>query len=269
MKKLIIIDGHYFLWRSFSVPFRFFSKTGVPLHTSTMFLKLVRRSVESIKGFSPSDLIVVVFDTDTSNGNFELSQTYKSNRNKFSEGEDSPYLHLPHIRKALDFLNIKYLELPNIEADDVVACIANDFCKKSVKNQSFIVSSDSDFYQILNKQTSILKLGNGKSFEIITPSYVKNKLGVSPEQYVAFKSLTGDSADNIKGIQGIGKITAKKIVNQEIDFDFTKHSEILSLNNKLITLNVKCKKQWDFRKYRFNSKILEISNKDIFERCGF
>ncbi len=269
MKKLIIIDGHYFLWRAYSVPFKFFSKKGTPLHTTTMYLKLIRRTISSIKNFSKNDSIVVVFDTDTTNDNFELLKDYKANRKTFSEGEDCPYAHIPHIQKVLDFLNIKYLEIQNTEADDIIASISKDFCKKLPTNKTYIVSSDTDFYQLLNKQTSLLKLKKGDDYEIVKPKYVKEKLGITPKQYVDFKCLTGDSADNIKGIKSVGKITAKKIICKEIDFNLNEHKEVLKLNKKLITLNCDCKKQWDFRNFSFNPKILEIPNPKIFEKCRF
>lgn len=141
MSKIIIIDGHYFLWRSFSVPFKFYSEKGTPLHATTMYLKLIRRSIESIRGFAQDkDSLVIVFDTDTSNDNFELSSDYKANRKRFESGEESPYMHIPFVQKALDLLKIKYLEIPNVEADDTVASIATTFCGSLTRNRAFIVS---------------------------------------------------------------------------------------------------------------------------------
>lgn len=268
MKKLIIIDGHNFLWRAYSAPLNFFSKKGTPLHTTTIYLKLVRRAVSIIKSFAESISVVVVFDTDTTNDNFELSEDYKANRKKVSE-EDNPYQHIPYIQKTLDFLDIKYLEIPNIEADDIIASISKSFCKKFPTNKAYIVSSDTDFYQLLDKQTFILKLKKNNDYEIIKSKYVKEKLGITPKQYINFKSLTGDSADNIKGIYGIGPVTARKIICKEIDFDITKHKKILNLNKKLITLNCSCKKKWKFKDFSFAPKTLDISNKEIFEHCKF
>lgn len=269
MKKLIIIDGHNFLWRSYSVPFKFFSKKGTPLHVATMYLKLIRRATSSVKGFSKNDSIVVVFDTDTTNDNFKLSKAYKANRKDFSEGEESPYLHIPYVQKVLDVLKITYLAIPNIEADDIMASVSKDFCKKSPTNKTYIVSSDTDFYQLLDKQISILQLKKGDDYKIVRPRHLREELGVTPKQYVEFKSLTGDSADNIKGIKGIGKITAKKIICKEIDFNASEHKETLSLNKKLITLNCNCKKQWNFRSLLFKPGVLSTSNNELFELCNF
>lgn len=269
MKRLIVIDGHYFLWRAYSVPFKFYSENNTPLHVTTMYLKLIKRAVQSIKNFSKSDSIVIVFDTDTANDNFELLKDYKANRKDFSKEDDSPYHHLEYVKKALDFLDIKFLEIPNIEADDIIASISRSYCKKISTNKTYIFSSDTDFYQLLDKQTFIVKLKKGDDCEIINSKYVKDKFGIKPNQYVQLKSLIGDSADNIKGIRGVGPITARKIVCKEIDFDIGKHKEVLDLNKKLITLNCNCKKQWSFVDFLYKKNIMNVSNNEIFKHCNF
>jgi 5'-3' exonuclease len=111
-KRLIVIDGHNFLWRSYAVPFRFSSARGTPLHVITTFLKLIRRSVAVLPGLNQSDHLIIVFDSDNGNENFSLSKDYKSNRKlHFSDTEDSPYQHLPHIKKALDYLKMTTSQL--------------------------------------------------------------------------------------------------------------------------------------------------------------
>ncbi len=266
MKKLIVIDGHNFLWRAYSVPFKFYSKKDTPLHVISTYLRLVRRAILSVNNI---DAAVVVFDTDTKNDNSELLKDYKANRRSFSKDEDSPYVHLPYIKKALKLLNIEFLEIPNIEADDIIASIARNFCKKNPKNQAYIVSSDTDFYQLLNTQIRIVKLKKGDNCEIIRFKDVKDKLGINPRQYVKFKSLTGDSADNIKGIYGVGPITAKKIICKDINFNAKEYQEMLDLNQKLIKLNCNCKKQWKFRDFSYKEYIMDVSNKEIFSCCNF
>jgi len=266
MKKLIIIDGHNFLWRAYSVPFKFYSKKDTPLYVLSTYLKLIRRSVSVVKNI---DGVVVVFDTDTINDNAKLSKEYKANRPTFKKGEDCPYIHLPYIKRALKLLNIEFLEIPNIEADDTIASIAKGFCKKNSKNQAYIVSSDTDFYQLLNSQIRIIKLKQGEDYEIIRFKDIKNRLGVNPRQYVEYKSLIGDSADNIKGIYGVGPVTAKKIICKDIGFDTGKYKEMLDLNKKLIKLNCSCKKQWKYRNFKYKQYIMDISNPEIFDCCEF
>lgn len=266
MKKLVVIDGHNFLWRAYSVPFEFYSKKNTPLHVISTYLKLIKRAVSSINNL---DSMVVVFDTDTANDNSKLLKDYKANRRKFLKGEDCPYSHLPYVKKVLDYLNIGFLEVLNIEADDIIASVVKTFCKKSSANKSYIVSTDSDFYQLLDKQTFIVKLKKGDDYEIINHKHIKDRLGVSPKQYVEFKSLMGDTADNIKGIPGVGPVTAKKIICGDVDFNTKRYKTMLALNKKLITLNCDCEKQWKFRNFFYNKNITNISNREIFKYCDF
>ena len=248
------------------MPFKFYSKKDTPLHVISTYLSLVRRAMSVI---NKADSAVVVFDTDTKNDNSELLKDYKANRRKFSKDEDSPYAHLPYVRKALNILNIKFLEIPNIEADDIMASISNSFCKKDPANKAYIVSTDTDFYQLLNSQIQIIKLKKKDDYEIIRFKDIKNKLGISPRQYVEFKSLTGDSADNIKGIYGVGPVMARKIICKDVDFNIKEHKEMLDLNHKLIKLNCNCKKQWRFRDFTYKQYIMDVSNQEIFSCCEF
>lgn len=265
MRDLMIVDGHNFLWRAYSVPFKFYSEKNVPLHVVSTYLKLIRRTVKSIDG----DGMVVVFDTETTNDNFKASKDYKKNRKKFKKDEESPYTHLSYITKALDFLGVYYLEIPNIEADDIIATITKGFCEKDYRKRSYIFSSDTDFYQLLDEQTFIVKLSSGDDYKIIDSDYLRDQLGIKPNQYIEYKSLTGDSADNIKGIHGIGPVTARKILCEDMDCDIEKHTETLDLNRKLITLNCGCAQKWDFKDFSYDPNILNISNKEIFKSCGF
>ncbi|MFH1189012.1 MAG: 5'-3' exonuclease H3TH domain-containing protein [bacterium] len=269
MKRLIVIDGHNFLWRAYSVPFKFYSQRKTPLHVVSTYLSLVRRALTSLESSTQTDSVVIVFDTNTSNSNKELSEDYKANRKRFAEDEDSPYAHLSYVRTVLEDLSIGFLEIPNIEADDIIASVSKGFCKRDSTNKAFIVSTDSDFYQLLDGQIFIVKLKACQDHEIVDHHYVKNKLGVSPDQYVEFKSLVGDTADNIKGVAGVGPVTARKIIHNTIEFDMKPHTETMTLNRKLITLDCGCKKQWRFKDFAYNDDVMNISNKEIFKRCNF
>lgn len=267
--KMIIIDGHYFLWRAFSVPFQFHSTKGTPLHTIATYLSLIRRSLRTIENLSANDSFLVVFDSEGDNANSALSPDYKTNRKTFSEDEDCPYKHIPNIKKVLTNLNIAHIAVPGIEADDIIAVIAKKFKYKNNENSIYIVSSDTDFYQLLDDKTFMVKLKPGKEHEIVNTDYVKNRCGISPAEYVYFKSLIGDTADNIKGIRGVGPKTAKKIVKNEIEFDTEQYHGLLTLNRKLITLNDNVEFDINLNDLIFRSKILETKNTDIFESCGF
>lgn len=266
MKTLLLVDGHNFLFRSFAVPFKFYSQKGTPLHVLTTFLKLIRRSIDIID--KEDDLyLAVVFDTQTVTTNHELSKEYKANRTKdFSQMADNPFIHLPVIQEVLKSINIPIFEISGIEADDVIATLNNKF-KNDNDDRVYIASHDSDFYQLLDRRTKIIKhLQKGQSI-IIDEDYVFNKVGVKVSDYVYFKSLMGDKADNISGIPNIGSIRAKKIVNKEMSFDLSTYKEILKRNISLITLNENINLDANIKDLKYLGR-LSVSNKAIFSKCG-
>ncbi len=264
-KSLLIIDGHNFLFKAYGVPFKFHSKNGTPLHVVTTFLGLIRRSLKVAK-FTD---IAVVFDTDSKTSNHLLSDTYKANRKvDYSQDEDSPFRHLPFIKEALRFLKIKTFEKKGVEADDIVASLATAYLKENSNRKVYIASSDSDFYQLLSRDISLVHFGQKGLNTIFTPASLKVKYNITPKQYILFKSLIGDSGDNIKGITGIGSIRASKIINKSIYFDLKDHKDVLDHNQALIQLNTsfKISKKTNLS---VNPKILTLKNQDIFVKLGF
>ena len=78
-----------------------------------------------------------------------------------------------------------------------------------------IASQDSDFFQLITERVSVLRY-RGKNTVICDPAYIREKLGIEPYQYAAFKSLTGDTADNIRGADKIGPKTAAELMGQAV-----------------------------------------------------
>ncbi len=233
-----------------------------------MYLKLLRSAVAAAPGFTKSDRLVVVFDTDTPNANSELSPAYKANRRSFTDEEESPYKHIPRVQKALDTIGVKYLEVPNYEADDVVASLARLFSTEA-KGECYIVSWDTDFFQLVREGVSILKLKTQGEVDIIDESYVVQKVGVLPSEYVFYKSLMGDTADNIQGVPGIGPVRARKVVNKLLPFDANKYQAVLALNSKLITLNEHVPLQSMLSEFTINPQSFDLTNQEVFTKCDF
>jgi DNA polymerase-1 len=153
--------------------------------------------------------------------------------------EENPFSQLPLIKKALDYLNIPYLEVKNNEADDLIASIVS---KCTNEYQYIIVSTDTDFMQLINNNV-FLYVPRDKKSVLYNREEVIKKYNVLPEKYIMFKSLVGDKSDNIKGIKGIGNITATKILKYNSIQEFivnnpnSRFSNILISSKKLITKN--------------------------------
>lgn len=160
--------------------------------------------------------------------------------------EENPFSELPMIKHALEFLGIFYLEVQEEEADDYIASLVY---QRKNKYQFIIVSTDTDFFQLIDKNTRVF-VPRGKQSILYGEEEFVSKYGIVPKQYVLFKSLTGDKADCILGVQGIGKITAAKIArysslenyclsseNNTLIQKLKENRKRIQLNQKLIALN--------------------------------
>jgi len=268
MKPLLIIDGHYFLFRSYAVPFKFNSEKGTPLHVCTTFLKLLRQTITIVEKLEKKDCnLAIVFDSETKNSNSKEYNEYKANRiQDYSSFEDSPFIHYPIIRKVLNHLDIFNKESINYEADDYIATFANKYSKKY--GTVYIASNDSDFYQLVNTKIKQIKLCRRDDYEIFTLEKIKETVGIDVNEYVSYKSLMGDKTDNIPGIPNIGPKRAAKILKGEYNIDLSKYKKMLDRNKKLIELNRKVPIKLNLELLRYNKKLLFNTNKELFAEVG-
>ena len=224
MGKLLIVDGHNLLFQMFyGMPARIFSKDGKPIHGVIGF---VGGLIKIIKMTQPTH-VVVLFDGEHENFRADLNPDYKKNRIDYSfvEEDDNPFSQLPLIYNALKVLNIAYFEENEYEVDDIIASYAYIYGKQT---EIVISSFDSDYFQLVSDNVSVLRY-RGKNTVICDKAYVLERFGVLPELYADFKSLTGDSADNIKGADHIGNVTAKKLINEFGSLEnIILHSELIS-----------------------------------------
>ena len=268
-RNLLLVDGHYFLHRAFAVPFSFSSKKGTPLHVVNTYLGMVRRAVRTLDLYGGCQYLSVVFDTPTTNSNYELYADYKAGRTYEDEEGDTPFEHLPQIQKSLTKMGINWLEVPGHEADDVVATLATRHVKASPNNVSFLATIDTDFFQLLNSRVRMLKLMPQGKHEVLVHHDVEEKVGVSPRQYVRYKAMVGDSSDNIPGVPGIGPKRACEVIKGERELDRVEHAQILDRNEQLIRLNrevpLTCRKT----EFKYDNDRIMQSNQDVFSQCGF
>lgn len=209
MNRLLIVDGSNLLFQMFyGMPARIFNSQGKAIHGTLGFvgalLKIIRR-------VEPTH-IVVLFDGEHENNRSLLNADYKANRVDYSEmaEEETPFSQLADIYNALDFIGIKHSETTTCETDDIIASYAISYGK----DMEIVISSfDSDFFQLITEKVSVLRYRGEKTI-ICMPEYIKEKYGILPEQYADFKSLTGDTADNIKGADKVGVKTAALLVNE-------------------------------------------------------
>lgn len=247
MNKLLLLDGHCLLFQMFyGMPARIRGKDGRPIHGTLGFVGALRKIIAMTR---PSH-VLVIFDGESFNPRTELDPDYKANREDFSKvaDEDNPFLQLPDIYRALDHIGIAHAETIDCEADDVLAAYAKTY---QSDYEIVICSQDSDFFQLITSNVSVLRY-RGEHSLLCDLTYIRKKFNIEPAQYADFKSLTGDGSDNIKGIPGIGPKTAAALINRFETLDnllknahqiekpklrqaITQNTHRLLLNQKLIT----------------------------------
>lgn len=249
MKKLLLVDGHCLLFQMFfGMPARIIGKDGRAIQGTLGFVGALRKMIAMTK---PSH-VAVIFDGEVHNPRNDLDADYKANREDFSDADedDTPFSQLPDIYRALDVMGIAHTETVDCETDDVLAAYAKMYGKD---NEIVIASQDSDFFQLICENVHVLRY-RGERSVLCDENYMHEKFGILPNQYADFKSLTGDSSDNIKGIPGIGPKTAAALMGQFGMLDalmahpeqiskpklreaITQNLDRLRLNQRLITLD--------------------------------
>ncbi len=248
--RLLIIDGHNLLFQMFfGMPARIINKDGKAIQGTLGFTGAL---LKIIKMVSPTH-VVVLFDGERHNPRTDLDENYKANRIDYDtvSEEENPFLQLSDVYKALDFLGIKHTETTVCETDDVIAAYA---LKYGNDNEIFISSFDSDFFQLINKNVKILRY-RGDNTQIFDCELFKEKFGILPEYYADYKSLTGDSADNIKGADKIGPKTAAVLVNE-----FNSLESIIANAEKITKPSIKASVINNTERLRLNYKLIKLSD---------
>lgn len=203
MEKMLIVDGMNLLFQMFyGMPARITDRTGRPIQGVIGFVGALLKMVRMVN----PQYICVVFDGQTHNPRKDLDGAYKANRPDYSQmpEEETPFSQLPAIFDALCYLGICYRETADCEADDWIA----GFARRYGGDYAITVASqDSDFFQLISENVDILRYRGDCSVRC-DAGWLFEKYGIRPDQYAAFKSLTGDTADNIRGVDKVGPKTA-------------------------------------------------------------
>lgn len=251
MNKLLIVDGHNLLFQMFfGMPARIVNKDGKAIQGTLGFvgalLKIIRMT-------QPTHM-VVLFDGEHENDRKELNEDYKGNRVDYSQVDeaDNPFSQLPDIYAALDYLQIKHTEVLDYEADDTIAAYALTYGKE---NEIVISSFDSDFFQLITEKVSILRYRGDKTV-ICDEKYIRDKFGITPSQYADFKSMTGDTADNIKGADKVGPKTAAELLST-----FGTLEDIIENADKISKPSIKASVIRNAERLRTNQRIIKLCDR--------
>ena len=204
----ILVDGSYYLFRTYhALPKTMQNSQGLVTNairgTLNALLKLMRR-------YHPTHM-AVCFDTKSPTFRHAMSEEYKANRPKMDIelAEQIPYIH-----RLVTALGIPLLRIEGAEADDIIGTLA--YRAVAEGHHVVISTGDKDMMQLINDCVILEDSFTGKMTD---SAGVVEKFGINPEQMIDFLTLMGDSSDGIKGVPGIGKKTAKDLLNEYGNID--------------------------------------------------
>jgi DNA polymerase-1 len=206
--RLLLLDGHSLAYRAFfALPVEnFATTTGQPTNAVYGFTAML---INVLRDEQPTH-VAVAFDRSEPTFRHEQYVEYKANRRETPEDFRS---QLSLIFEVLDALGIRRLSAPGYEADDIIATLATAAAGDGM--DVLIVTGDRDVLQLVSDKVTVLMTRRGiTEMTRFTPEVVREKYGLTPDQYPDFAAVRGDPSDNLPGIPGVGEKTATKWIQQ-------------------------------------------------------
>lgn len=212
MDRIIMVDGNNLLFRSYYATayngnFMKNSK-GFPTNALFGFVNMMNKIIDDEV---PSH-IIVAFDKGKT-FRHEFYKEYKAGR---LEMPTELGLQFPKAKELLNAMGIKYYEIDNYEADDIIGTVSKLCDREGYKGN--IISSDKDLLQLIsdNVGMKLLKSKDSIRYNLVT---FRRDWGIEPIKIIDLKALMGDSSDNIPGVKGIGEKTALKLIQDYNSID--------------------------------------------------
>ncbi len=199
---LLLVDGSSYLYRAFHALPELKSPAGEPTGAIHGVLNMLRRLAAEV----PAAARACVFDAKGKTFRDEVYPEYKAHRPPMPPDLAA---QIEPLKEAIAALGWPVLTVDGVEADDVIATLAEDAKRKGWT--CVISTGDKDLAQLVDAQVTLV---NTMSNERLDPPGVLQKFGVAPERIVDYLALTGDAVDNVPGVEKVGPKTAAKWIQQ-------------------------------------------------------
>lgn len=251
-QTVTIIDTFGFFFRSFYAlpPLR--NKHGFPTGLLTGFINFIA----SLHKDHSSDYLIFALDAKGPSFRSEIDPNYKANR---SPAPEELTQQLPIAIDWIEKMGYKSLSVSGFEADDVIASVVRE--ARAHGHLVRIVSHDKDLYQLIEDDLVVLVDAIAK--KVLNERHCDEKYGVHPSQFIDYQALIGDSADNVPGVKGIGKVTAQKLLSQ-----FGSLDELYARLDEVTPPRIRTLLE-TYREDAFRSRQLVRLRDDVFERLDF
>ncbi|MFW6080497.1 MAG: DNA polymerase I [Desulfosalsimonas sp.] len=198
--RIYLIDGSTYIHRAYHAIRGLSTSTGFPTNAAYGFARML---IKLINDRDPL-YVAMVFDSRGPTFRHELYADYKGHRPEMPEDLS---VQIPVIHEITEAFNIPVIMLEGYEADDLIGTLARQ--AEDAGFEAVIVSGDKDMIQLLTDRVS---MWDPMKDEVTDRGQVVSSRGVEPYQMVDIQGLSGDSADNIPGVPGIGPKTAASLI---------------------------------------------------------
>lgn len=212
---LLLVDGHNLLWRAwFGFPARIQSRDKTRDVTGVFgFFALLRVAIREVP--APPE-VVVVFDGENAWADrTAIDPAYKAHR-PTDDAAMAPIRALSDVVRGLEATALRQICVDTAEADDIIASVVDRCRKHAPERDVWIMSNDRDFYQLLDPRTRILNTARRPGHRIVDHREIEARFGVTPTQWCDRTSLIGDPSDGIRGVRGVGPVTAARLLADQL-----------------------------------------------------
>ena len=252
-ENYLIVDGTNTFMRSAAAN-PTMNEVGQVIGALSGFLLSVGSAIKTLKITN----VLIVFDgKNTKKTRTDIYPLYKANRTKIKKitrnelittiEEDTEALkwQMKKLIEYLQLLPVKIILADYFEADDIIAYIVNNYLKDK---SCYVMSSDKDFYQLINKN---IKVWSPTKKRIISLETIKEEYLLESYNFILLKILIGDSSDNIPGVNGLGPKNLLKY------FPFLQDSLIYNINDIFNYCEIQIKEK---TKYKIYQKVLDVKD---------
>ncbi|WP_302173126.1 DNA polymerase I [uncultured Hydrogenophaga sp.] len=203
---LLLIDGSSYLYRAFHAMPDLRAVPGDPSSPATGAIRGMVNMMQSLQKEVPAAYVACVFDASGPTFRDAIYPDYKGHR---SPMPDDLRAQIPPIHEVVRLLGFPVLDVPGVEADDVIGTLAVAASKQGLN--VVISSGDKDLAQLVDERITIIDTMNGKKRDL---AGVQAEFGVPASLMIDFQTLVGDAVDNVPGVEKVGPKTAAKWLNE-------------------------------------------------------
>ena len=205
MTKLALLDGHSLAYRAFyALPPDLATPSGQITNAVFGFTSMLIKLLDEER----PDAMAVAWDRKEPTFRTERYPLYKATR---TAAPDIFRSQIPVIEEVLDALEIPQVSVAGFEADDVIATLSKE--GRRLGYDVVVVTGDRDAFQLSSDDLTILYTRRGITDTVhATPGWIQERYGITPDRYVEFAALRGDTSDNLPGVPGVGEKTAARLI---------------------------------------------------------